>query len=599
MLLWAIALASCVNATEGGSELEIPALKSLDVELSPESFWEDFQNYSNNEEFFQKWKTSRLGLRDSGTGETRLMYPAKWSLQQPYSLKSFRRDQTLCLETPNSPAMIGRVLPEPLKIGNGTKLVVQYETQLQRDLTCGGAFVKLLPPMDDSELVRYSGGSVPFEVIFGPDKCQPYTNEVHFGLKKTNPMNNKPELKLLTQAPISGLDDDKTVRLYTLIMDSKSQDFEIRVDGKVVKAGNLLDEGAFNPEFHAPEKVPDLKAKKPKNWDDRELIPDSDAVKPDYWDESEPLMIPDESDSKPKSWNEKMPEFIPEPNHSKPKWWEEDEDGEWVAPLVRNPECFKIAGCGSWKPKMVENPDYWGPWNPPLVENPNYRGKWKPPLIDNPKYFENSQPGNLENSIGAVLFEFWSGSKDLLFDNLYLGRYVEEAELLGNKTFIPKKRLQNQQIETDIIGQKGYIGQPKKPPTMIDQLQDKPNLFDRLADYGDILLQKFTEQSTFVQNFLGGSILVIILLITSYFYLKIVLFQQDYTEGLGMEKTPRDKDVKKDDEGADKKVNESKFEELEFEPQLEKVDSKQEETEKNFDPQREDLDFIKRKGVNK
>lgn len=531
ILLCVMALAGGVSAVEGSSNIEVPVLEPLGVKLSPESFWEDFQNYSNTTELLQNWKVSRLGLRDSSTGETRLMYPATWALQEPYLLKSFKNDKCLTIETPHSAAMIGRVLENPLTIGDGKKLVIQYEVQLQRNMECGGAFMKLLPPMNGTDLHRYGSSNVPFEVIFGPDKCHPYTNEVHFGLKKTNPFTNKPEVKLLTNAPISNLDGDETVRLYTLIMDSESQDFEIRVNGRVVKVGNLLTEGLFKPPFHSPKKVPDLKAKKPKNWDEREFIPDPKASKPDYWDENEPLMIPDDTDVKPDSWDENMPEYIPEPSHLKPKWWKNNIDGEWVAPLVRNPQCFQIAGCGPWQPRMVENPDYWGPWNPPMVENPKYRGKWTPPLIDNPEYSEDLKPGNLENPIGVILFEFWSGSKDLLIDNLYLGHYVEEAESLGNKTFIPKKRLQNQQVEAEVIGHRGRIEHPKKPPTMLDYTGGNLNLFDRLSEYGDRLLEKFSEQSSFVQNILGGTILVLVLMLTSYFYLKVVYFQQSYSEG--------------------------------------------------------------------
>lgn len=577
MLLCAMALAGGVNAIDDASDVNIPALEPLDVKLSPESFWEDFQNYTSTDELLQKWRVSRMALRDAKTGDTKLMYPATWSLQEPYSLKSFKNDKCLNLETAHSAAMIGHALANPLEVANGNKLVVQYEVQLQRGLECGGAFMKLLPPMNGTDLLRYSGGSVPFEVIFGPDKCQPYTNEVHFGLKKTNPTTNKPEVKLLTNAPISRLDGDETVRLYTLIMDSKSQDFEIRVDGKVVKVGNLLDEGLFKPPFHAPKKVPDLKAKKPKNWDEREFIPDPEAIKPEYWDESEPLMIPDDTDIKPASWDENMPEYIPEPNHFKPKWWEDGEDGEWVAPLVRNPQCFEIAGCGPWQPRMVENPDYWGPWNPPMIENPKYRGKWTPPLVDNPDYSEDLKPGNLENPIGVILFEFWSGSKDLLIDNLYLGHYVEEAELLGNKTFVPKKRIQDQQLEAEIIGHRGHIEHPKKPPTMFDHHEEKRNLFDRLSDHADRLLEKFSEQSSFVQNILGGSILVLILMLTSYFYLKVMFFQQGYSEG-----------VKSKDKRSEKK---QQSKESKFEPQLEQVDSEQLDT----DSQSENADFNRRK----
>lgn len=574
-LLSAIALVQLSFAQIDDSDLKVPSLKPVEASLAQDSFWEDFQNYKDNDELFEKWKLSRIGLKDSSTGQAKPMYPAKWTLQQPYHLKSFRGDQCLTLATANAPAMIGRVLPHVLDVAEGSKLVVQYEVQLQNSLECGGAFLKLLSKINETELFHYGSGNPLLEIVFGPDKCLPYTDEVHLGFRKVDPFTGEPQMKMLTNAPPSRLEGDRTVRLYTLVIDATTQDYEIRIDGQVAKAGNLLDEGSFEPGFHAPKLVPDVKAKCPDDWDERETIPDPNAHKPEEWDENEPVMIPDEEDTKPKTWDESMPVFIPNPNSKKPTWWRTSKDGEWVAPLIRNPECFKIAGCGPWQPRMVENPDYWGPWNPPLIDNPNYMGKWEPPLVANPKYYENIKPAQLENGIGGVAFEFWSGSKDLLIDNLYIGLHLEEAESLGNQTFLHKKKFQREQIEADIIGHRGSINHPKRPPTMRAE-ETVHNVFDKLADYADMLLQKFSEQSSLVQNIMGGTFIVLVLSGTTFFFLKMVMFQQDYSQGLGIlnagEKKEEEKRSGKPDSG---------FEELEFEPRLEKEETEDKAVPKN------------------
>lgn len=567
-LLLGLVFARSTFGEKEDASLQTPPFPSFAVSLAEDSFWENFQSYKSDEDLFKKWHISRIGLKDKSTGEARPMYPAKWTLQEPYYLKSFKGDQCLSPATSNAPAMIGRVLPHPLDIVEGTKLVVQYEVQLQNKIQCGGAFLKLLPKVNETELIRYSGGNPVLELIFGPDKCLPYTDEVHLGLKKTDPITGQSEMKMLTGAPPSKLEGDRTVRLYTLVIDATTQDYEIRIDGQVAKAGNLLDEGSFQPSFHAPKQVPDLEAEKPDEWDEREIIPDPDAEKPEYWDESEPAMIPNDEESKPASWDETMPEYIPDPSSKEPEWWNTAEDGEWVAPLIRNPDCFKIAGCGPWSPHMIENPDYWGPWTPPSIENPNYMGKWEPPLIDNPNYFENLKPAQLENSIGGVVFEFWSGSKDLLIDNLYIGLHLEEAESLGNQTFIPKKKFQEEQIEADIIDQRGHIDHPKRPPTMEGE-NTVNNLFDQLTDYVDVLLQKFAEQSSIVQNIVGGSLIVLILGATSFFFLKLVMFQQDHSKGLGITNEGEKGLEEKEKDG----LSEPKLEGSEGEPQLEIVET--------------------------
>jgi calnexin len=69
-----------------------------------------------------------------------------------------------------------------------------------------------------------------------------------------------------------------------------------------------------------------------------------------------------------------------------------------------------------------------------LIDNPAYKGIWKPRKIPNPAYFEDKTPSNFE-PMGAVGFEIWTMQNDILFDNIYIGHSIEDAEKLRKETF--------------------------------------------------------------------------------------------------------------------------------------------------------------------
>lgn len=461
-------------------DVEGPSLEfnSQDLGLAKDSFWEDFQSYSDRQSLLESWIESESVGKDPSTGESTRQYKGQWDVQEPYNLKAFKGDRALTIKNSAVAAMIGRVLPEPIECTADSDLVVQYEVQLQNDLKCGGAFLKLLPVLSPSELRDYAPSSVILELLFGPDMCPPYTDRIHLGIKKSNPYTMAPELKLLREAPLSGLSDTAIVHLYTLILRGSTNEYEIRVDGSVLKAGSLLEEGAFSPGFNPPKYIPDPEEEKPSDWDDREWIPDPKVEKPENWNESEPMMIVDESDKKPEDWDESMPVEVPDAERERPQWWDDAQYGEWIAPIIENPACQEISGCGEWAPTLIENPNYKGPWEPPTIKNPNYQGVWQPQNVVNPQYFEDTAPAKLENQIGAIVFEFWSGTSNLLIDNIYIGKHIEEAELLGNSTFTAKRALQDKQNEQKLeTGAKN----PKTPPPTA-KFDESPNFYDQAID---------------------------------------------------------------------------------------------------------------------
>lgn len=190
----------------------------------------------------------------------------------------------------------------------------------------------------------------------------------------------------------------------------------------------------FTPPVNPEKEIDDPKDKKPADWVDDVKIADPEAVKPADWDEEAPFEILDTEAEQPEDWLEDEPTSIPDPEAEKPEDWDDEEDGDWVPPTVPNPKCADVSGCGEWTRPMTKNPEYKGKWSAPLIDNPAYKGIWAPRKIKNPDFFEDKTPSNLE-AMGAIGFEIWTMQNDILFDNVYIGHSVEDAEKLRQETF--------------------------------------------------------------------------------------------------------------------------------------------------------------------
>ncbi|KAF5095662.1 hypothetical protein D0Z03_001779 [Geotrichum reessii] len=410
-----------------------------------------------------KWKASNA-VKAGTDGE--FSYVGKWEIEEPTVFPGFKGDKGLVVKSPAAHHAISTLLEEPLD-NKGKTLVLQYEVKLQESLECGGAYIKLLSENEDLHNKEFSNES-PYQVMFGPDKCGS-TNKVHFIIRRKNPITGEYEEKHLKNPAPARL--NKSTNLYTLII-KEDQDFEIRINGKVVRAGNLLDEGVMNPSINPPKEIDDPNDVKPEDWIDDVYIPDPEqATKPEDWDEDQPLKIPDPEATKPADWDEDVPEYIPDPDTEVPEDWDEEEDGEFVAPEISNPEC-ELHGCGPWKAPMIPNPKYKGKWAQPQIRNPDYIGAWAPKKIPNPDYYEDATPSDLE-PIGGLGFEIWTMQKNILFDNIYLGHSIEEAESIGNFTFVPKLVIEQKQENAKI---KQVKAEQKKQMygSMLDHFREDP-----------------------------------------------------------------------------------------------------------------------------
>ncbi|CBF75819.1 calnexin [Aspergillus nidulans FGSC A4] len=384
-----------------------------------------------------RWTPSHAKKEDSKSEED-WAYVGEWSVEEPTVYKGIDGDKGLVVKNVAAHHAISAKFPK--KIDNkGKTLVVQYEVKPQNSLVCGGAYMKLLQD-NKKALADDFSNTTPYVIMFGPDKCGA-TNKVHFIFRHKNPKTGEYEEKHLKAPPAART--SKLSSLYTLIV-RPDQSFQILIDGAAVKNGTLLED--FNPPVNPEKEIDDPKDKKPDDWVDEAKIPDPDATKPDDWDEDAPYEIVDESAEKPDDWLEDEPNSIPDPEAEKPEDWDDEEDGDWIPPTVPNPKCSEVSGCGPWSPPLIKNPAYKGKWTAPLIDNPAYKGPWAPRKIANPDYFEDKTPSNFE-PMGAIGFEIWTMQNDILFDNIYIGHSVEDAEKLRKETFDIKRPIEEAEEE--------------------------------------------------------------------------------------------------------------------------------------------------------
>lgn len=391
------------------------------------------------------------------------LYNGKWALEEAYKYPGFEGDKGLVMKSEANYFAISKLLPTPFTAVK-QDLVLQFEVKFQEGVSCGGAYIKLLgdlEPKSFSDKSRY-------EIMFGPDICGS-ENKVHF-LVKRGTSEESIDSKLRTP-PMAKT--DYLSALYTLIVRS-NKDMEIRINGGVAKAGNLLNtENLMVPPLSVPALIPDLNAEKPEDWDDRRVILDESVQKPvDYDERYNSMWIPNPAVPKPQGWNddESEPLQIPDPEATKPEEWDDEEDGVWRAPIIQNPKC--IHGCGKWEPPKIVNPDYKGEWMPPAIENPDYKGEWKRPLIPNPDFDESADIDI--RAINGIGIDVWSMQSGVLFDNIYLGHSVAEAERIGNETFNSKLDLEYADYK---INRPRAKHQPKTPPKSFDEIIAEESTF--------------------------------------------------------------------------------------------------------------------------
>ncbi|KAF5021498.1 hypothetical protein F66182_6472 [Fusarium sp. NRRL 66182] len=477
------------NAHADEAKEASPAVPDKLPTFTPTTLKADFLEQFTDD-WDQRWKPSHAKKDTAGSekeGEE-WAYVGEWAVEEPVKYKGIEGDKGLVVKNPAAHHAISAKFPK--KIDNkGKTLVVQYEVKLQNGLECGGAYMKLL--RDNKALHQEEfGNTTPYVIMFGPDKCG-HTNKVHFIFNHKNPKTGEYEEKHLSSPPTAKI--VKTTELYTLVVHPNNT-YVIKQNNEEVKTGSLLED--FTPAVNPPAEIDDAKDKKPDDWVDQARIPDPAAKKPEDWDEDAPYEIVDEEAEKPEDWLENEPVTIPDPEAEKPDDWDDEEDGDWIPPTVPNPKCADASGCGPWTKPMKRNPDYKGKWTAPYIENPAYKGTWAPRKIKNPDYFEDKTPANFE-PMGAIGFEIWTMQNDILFDNIYIGHSVEDANKLAEETFGIKHPIEKAQFDADKPKKED---KPKSPSDLnflddpVHYVQEKLDLFLAIARNDPIQAVKFVPE---------------------------------------------------------------------------------------------------------
>jgi len=201
--------------------------------------------------------------------------------------------------------------------------------------------------------------------------------------------------------------DDEFTHLYTLIV-KPDNTYEVLIDNEKAESGSLESDWDFLP----PKKIKDPEAKKPEDWDDKEMMDDAEDKKPEDWDQ---------------------PEHIPDPDAKKPEDWDDEMDGEW-------------------EPPQIDNPKYKGEWKPRQIKNPNYKGVWVHPEIDNPDYSPDDKIYAFKD-FGAIGFDLWQVKSGTIFDNIFVVDDVDEAKKFGEETWgktkAAEKKMKEEQDEVE------------------------------------------------------------------------------------------------------------------------------------------------------
>jgi len=259
----------------------------------------------------------------------------------------------------------------------GKSLIIQYQAKYEKDIECGGGYVKVGPKIEDQAAF---GDPTVYNVMFGPDKCG-YT-------KRTHLIFNYQGKNVLKKSDLAYKQDDFGIsHLYTLTLNSDNT-VKVEVDQTEIYSGNMVDDW----ELLKPKIIADPDDKKPEDWVDTSMMDDPEDANPDDWVTEKRTV-----DAAAK----------------KPDDWDDEEDGEWEAP-------------------MQDNPEYKGDWKAKRISNPEYKGVWEAKKIDNPEFVEDASVYKYD-AFGFIGFDLWQVKAETIFDNVIITDDKAEADAFADK----------------------------------------------------------------------------------------------------------------------------------------------------------------------
>merc|ERR1712151_514633 len=259
----------------------------------------------------------------------------------------------------------------------GKELIIQYQAKYEKDIECGGGYLKIGPKLGD---LATFGDPTPYNIMFGPDKCG-YTKRTHliFNYKGNN---------VLKKSDLSYKQEKEgTSHLYRMIL-KPDNTVRVEIDEEKIYEGSIKEDW----EVLKPKEISDPEDKKPDDWADSSMMDDPDDKKPDDW-VTESRIVDEEA--------------------KKPDDWDDEEDGEWEAP-------------------MKDNPAYKGDWSVKRISNPEYKGIWEAKKIANPEYQDDDSVYKYAD-FGFIGFDLWQVKGGTIFDNVIVCDDVAEADAFTKK----------------------------------------------------------------------------------------------------------------------------------------------------------------------
>ena len=160
-------------------------------------------------------------------------YDGRWEVASPEA-QALEGDLALIMRDKAKHHAIAAKLDEPFVPADGKPVVFQYEVKFQSEMTCGGAYVKLLSADAETDFSKFHD-KTPYTIMFGPDRCGT-EEKLHFILRHVHPVTDAVEEKHSRKPADFGakfFEVGKT-HLYRLTIHPDSS-FEIAVDKTLMK----------------------------------------------------------------------------------------------------------------------------------------------------------------------------------------------------------------------------------------------------------------------------------------------------------------------------------------------------------------------------
>jgi len=280
----------------------------------------------------------------------------------------------------------------------GKELIVQYQAKYEKDIECGGGYLKIGPKMEDQ--TKFGDPTV-YNIMFGPDKCG--------NTKRTHLIFNYKGKHVLKKADLDYKQEgegglSRGSHVYRLIL-KPDNTVRVEIDEEKTYEGSIKEDW----EVLKPKTIEDSEDKKPSDWVEDSMMDDPSDKKPGDWvDDS---MIDDPETKKPDDWVEEK--RIVDSEAKKPDDWDDEEDGEWEAP-------------------MKDNAEYKGEWVTKRISNPAYKGVWEAKKIANPEYVDDDAVYKYDD-FGFIGFDLWQVKGGTIFDNIIITDDVAEADAFAKK----------------------------------------------------------------------------------------------------------------------------------------------------------------------